>query len=550
MMRTIITPLLFVALVFIVAQKTRAATPEQRKPNILLILVDDVGYCDIAAFATHLRKTSSENVFFETPRIDQLAKQGTMFSQFYACTVCSPTRASLMTGKMSSRLGMWDAYATVKTTFEKTGKTPPKGCDLLDNEPWDEYHYSKTDRGVTVPVAATTLHASERIIPQALKGYHTAFIGKWHLGSHNHAGYRPADRGFQEILAYFDGGGSSYIRPFKAVASASPRWDDPGPDLTPREDYLSDDMAQRVNRFLADRVANHADEPFFLYFAHPACHTPLEARADDKNYFKDKAKKKGWVGPADPVYAGVVKGMDRSMGSILDKLDELKLSDNTAVIFMSDNGGLPSITSSLPLRGGKSMLYEGGIRVPMIIRWPGKTQAGAVCDVPCDVADIFPTILTMTGTDDRAYKTDPTADGQSLAPLLADLSNVKRDYPRTEFYHFYGKMGYTGFHTFATWATLRKGDYKLHYDYVGKVELYNIREDIGEATNLVNVQPQRAHDMLVQLTTWLKANCHEAYLPKPNPQFNPAGSLPYGPYIPLEELKQSLLKGTSLVQGQ
>jgi arylsulfatase A-like enzyme len=550
MMRTIITPLLFVALVFIVAQKTRAATPEQRKPNILLILVDDVGYCDIAAFATHLRKTSSEAVFFETPRIDQLAKQGTMFTQFYACTVCSPTRASLMTGKMSSRLGMWDAYATVKTTFEKTGKTPPKGCDLLDNEPWDEYHYSKTDRGVTVPVAATTLHASERIIPQALKGYHTAFIGKWHLGSHNHAGYRPADRGFQEILAYFDGGGSSYIRPFKAVASASPRWDDPGPDLTPREDYLSDDMAQRVNRFLADRVANHADEPFFLYFAHPACHTPLEARADDKNYFKDKAKKKGWVGPADPVYAGVVKGMDRSMGSILDKLDELKLSDNTAVIFMSDNGGLPSITSSLPLRGGKSMLYEGGIRVPMIIRWPGKTQAGAVCDVPCDVADIFPTILTMTGTDDRAYKTDPTADGQSLAPLLADLSNVKRDYPRTEFYHFYGKMGYTGFHTFATWATLRKGDYKLHYDYVGKVELYNIREDIGEATNLVNVQPQRAHDMLVQLTTWLKANCHEAYLPKPNPQFNPAGSLPYGPYIPLEELKQSLLKGTSLVQGQ
>jgi len=513
-----------------------------RRPNILLILVDDVGYCDIGAFASHLRKTTPEKIFFETPRIDQLAKQGTMFTQFYACTVCSPTRASLMTGKMSSRLGMWDAYATVRTTFEKTGKAPPKGCDLLDNEPWDEYHYSKTDRGVTVPVAATTLHAGEWIIPQALKDYHKAFIGKWHLGSHNHVGYRPADRGFQEILAYFDGGGSSYIRPFKAVASASPRWDDPGPELTPREDYLSDDIAQRVNRFLSERATKHADEPFFLYLAHPACHTPLEARADDKDYFKEKAKKPGWFGPADPIYAGVVKGMDRSIGVILDKLDELKLSENTAVILISDNGGLPNITSSLPLRGGKSMLYEGGIRVPMIIRWPGKTQAGSLCDVPCDVADIFPTILEMTGIDDQPYKADKTTDGQSLAPLLADVTNEKRAYPRTEFYHFYGKMGYTGFHNFATWATLRKGDYKLHYDYVGKVELYNIRDDIGETKNLVNAQPQRAHDMLVQLTGWLKANCPEAYLPKPNPDFNPQGPLPYGPYIPFEELKQSLLK--------
>lgn len=330
-----------------------------------------------------------------------------MFTQFYACTVCAPIRASLMTGKMSNRMGMWDAYARTSTTFEKTKKPVPEGCHILDNEPWDEYNYSKTDRGVSVPIAATALH-DVKTIPQGLKGYHSVFIGKWHIGSYHHEGYRPEDHGFDETLAYFDGG--------------------------------------------------------------------------------------------HPVY-----------------------------------------TRNTPLRGGKSMLYEGGVRVPMIVRWPGKTKAAMVCDVTSDIADIYPTLMEIGGVDYSDFKADKTTDGESLKPLFGDLENTTNAYTRNEFYQFYGKLGYKGFHDFATWATLRKGDYKLHYDYHGKVELYNIAEDMFEKNDLVKTKPKLAYDMLVQLTEWLKANCNEAYLPNPN--FDPDGPLPYRRYVPLEELKASLMNG-------
>jgi arylsulfatase A-like enzyme len=511
-----------------------AAAAGSARPNIVLMLVDDVGYCDIGAFAARVQNTSTDRLYMETPCIDRLAQQGAMFTQFYACTVCAPSRVSLMTGRMPNRMGMWDAYATVNTTFEKTGKPVPDGCHILD-----QASPSGANRGVTIPVSATALH-DVKTIPQGLTGYHSAFIGKWHMGSHNHQGYRPQDRGFAEVLAYFDGGGSGYHRPFKAYAARTLHWDKPGPELTPRQDYLSDDVTQRANVFLTDRAKNHPGKPFFLYVAHPACHGPVESRADDLAYFKEKAKREELVGHKNPAYAGLVRGMDRSIGAILDKLDELKLSENTAVIFISDNGGHPGYTRNAPFRGGKSMLYEGGTRVPMIVRWPGRTAPGTVCDVPSDIADIYPTLMEIAGVDYRDFKADPAADGKSLTPLFRDPANTNKAYPRDEFYHFYGKMGYTGYHNFATWATLRKGDFKLHYDYQGKVELYNIAQDMSEKNDLVQTQPTRAYDMLVQLTDWLAANCNQAYLPKPNPAYDPRGPQPYGPYIPLEELKEKL----------
>ena len=516
-------------------EQSPVSSPE--RPNILLILVDDVGYCDINAFAGRLRNEPVERFYYETPRIDQLAKEGTMFTQFYACSVCSPTRASLLTGKMNNRMGMWDAYAHVNTTFEKTGKAIPDGCHFLDHEPWDEYDYSRTDRGVSVPVAATVLH-DVQTIPQRLKGYHSAFIGKWHLGAHNHEGFGPSDKGFDETLAYFDAGGSSYYRPFKAQGE---KWHNPGEPLSPPEDYLCDDIARRVNRFLEKQAAGHSDQPFFLYLAHPAAHGPIQSRADDQAYFEKKKKTPGLIGHKNPKYAGLVKGMDRSVGAILDKLDELKLAEHTAVIFVSDNGGHPKYTRNTPLRGGKSMLYEGGIRVPMIVRWPGKTQPGAVCDIPADIADIYPTIMEIAGVDYSDFKKDKTTDGESLKPLFSDLKNRRGGYGRSEFYQFYGKLGYKGFHNFATWASLRKGDYKLHYDYQGKVELFNVAEDLFEEHDLVDARPELAYGMLVQLTDWLSANCKPAYLPQPNPDFNPDEPLPYGPYVPFDELKTNLL---------
>jgi arylsulfatase A-like enzyme len=293
---------------------------------------------------------------------------------------------------------------------------------------------------------------------------------------------------------------------------------------------------------LEDRAKNHPDKPFFLYLAHPAAHGPIQSRADDLAHFQAKKETPGLVGHKDPKYAGLIKGMDRSIGVILDKLDELELSDNTVVIFISDNGGHPVYTRNTPLRGGKSMLYEGGVRVPMIVRWPGETKAGTVCDVTSDIADIYPTLMEIAGVDYSDFKADKTTDGQSLKPLLGDLKNAKRAYTRDAFYQFYGKLGYQGFHNFATWATLRKGDYKLHYDYHGKVELYNIAKDMFEKRDLVSTKPKLTHDMLVQLAEWLKANCNDNYLPKPNPHFDPNGKLPYGPYVPYEELKASLLK--------
>ena len=191
-----------------------------KKPNIVLIMVDDVGYSDVGSFAAHINNTTTDKLYYETPRIDEFSRQGAMFTQFYVCSVCAPTRASLLTGKMNNRMGMWDAYAQVKTTYEKTGKPVPPGGHILDNHPWTEYKYSHTTRGVSIPDAATALHDA-KTIPQGLPGYHSAFIGKWHQGSHNHAGYRPRDQGFDQALAYFDGGGSHYYNwPFRQGPAA------------------------------------------------------------------------------------------------------------------------------------------------------------------------------------------------------------------------------------------------------------------------------------------------------------------------------------------
>jgi arylsulfatase A-like enzyme len=521
------------------------AAPETPQPNIVLILVDDVGYCDIAAYAARLHGTTPDRIFYQTPRLDALASQSMMFTQFYACTVCTPSRASLLTGRMSNRMGMWDAYAAVRTSFTRTGKPVPKEGYPYDNEPWDEYRYSRTDRGVSVPIAATALRRGLKTIPEGLTGYHAAMIGKWHLGSHDSEGYRPTDRGFAEVLSYFDGGGSGYHRPFRAYAARTDRWDLPGPELDPPEEYLSDDVAARVNRFLEERATRHPDTPFFLYVAHPACHTPIEPRADDLAHFKERQKTPGLVGHNSPEYAGLVRGMDRSIGAMLDKLDELKLSDRTVVIYLSDNGGHPAMTRHDPLRGGKSMLYEGGIRVPMMVRWPGRIAAGTVCDVSADITDLYPTLMEMAGVAYDDYKKDSATDGHSLMPLFRDPANAAQGYGRTEIYHFYGKQGYAGYHTFATWACLRQGDFKLHYDYHGKVELYDIAKDIGEKDNLVPREPARALAMLVQLTDWLRENCPAPHLPQPNPRFDPNGPLPYGPYVPMEKLKAQLQAAAS-----
>ena len=515
------------------------ATAVSDRPNILLILVDDVGYADVGAFAAPALGTAVDRLFYETPRLDQLARDGIRFTQFYTATVCSPTRASLLTGRMSNRMGLWDAYATVSTAFARSGKSVPPGAHPLDYEPWDVSNLSRTDRAMTVPVAATVLREVQTI-PQALTGYHTAMIGKWHLGSHNHEGHRPQDSGFHEVLAYFDGGGSSYHRPFQAKAARSAEWDHPGEPLDPAPDYLSDDIAERVNRFLTRRAAQHAAEPFFLYVSHPAAHQPIQSRTDDLAHFQQKAVAGGWAGHVNPAYAGVLKGMDRSIGAILDRLHELGLSENTVVVFLSDNGGHPRETRNTPLRGGKSMLYEGGIRVPMIVRWPGHAQPGSVCDVPTEVSDLYPTLMEIAGLDTADFHADPTTDGESLQPLLADPTNQQHGYSREAFYWFYGKRGYPGLHDFSSWAALRRGDYKLHFDYQGKVELYDLAADVGETSNLARVEPQRALDMLDELTAWLQANCPPVYLPAPNPEFDPNGPLPFGPYVPLPQLRAEL----------
>lgn len=447
------------------------AQPSLKKPNFVFILIDDMGWRDTHCYGS---------TFYETPNIDKLAASGVRFTNAYAaCPVCSPTRASIMTGKYPGRL---------KIT-EFIGGKP---------QPWEKLMCPSFQQ---LPIEETTL--AEALKPA---GYECGIVGKWHLGG---APYLPENQGFD-----YNAGGTS------AGMTASffyPGWTKNVPVDGNDGDYLTDRLTDKALGFMG----SNKDRPFMLYLSHYAVHVPLEAKQEMVEKYKAKVR------PDDkqnnPYYAAMVQSVDESVGRVMEKLDNLGIADNTVVFFMSDNGGLsvfdydpktPS-TCNAPLRAGKGYLYEGGIREPLIVRWPGVTKPGTLCSTPVTSVDFYPTMLQMAGV--KPDKSD-LIDGESLVPLLKRKGGLQRDAIYWHYPHYGNQGGAPG-------AAIREGNYKLIRFYEDNhLELYNLDLDIGERRNLASEMPEKAAIMNRKLGDWLKSV--NADMPVQNSNYDPKAVSP------------------------
>jgi len=448
----------------------QSSAPE--KPNFVFILIDDMGWRDLSSFGSS---------FFESPNIDRLASEGMLFTDAYAAApICSPTRASLMTGKYPARLHITDWI---------------KGFD---------FPKAKTK----IPDWTKELGLDEITVAEALKsaGYTSANIGKWHLGD---KGMWPEDQGFDINLAgYHAGLPPSYYHPYENPEAYFGNVAIPNLPGGKEGEYLTDRLTDEALKFIED----NKDNPFFLYLSHYAIHTPIQAKKSLVARFEAKADPTAEQHNAD--YAAMIESVDDGVGSIMEKLDALDIADNTVVIFFSDNGGLlgfdrwPHITSNKPLRGGKGTQYEGGVRVPMIVRWPGKIRPGSTCDTPVISNDFMPTMTELAGVTNSGYTVD---DGLSLVPLLTESGTIDRE---AVYFHFphYNPVGATPY------SAVRKGDFKLilYYDD-DSVELFNLADDIGEMNDLAASMPDKAAELRALLEEWL--DHVDAQIPQPNPAY-------------------------------
>jgi arylsulfatase A-like enzyme len=516
----------------------------QERPNVIFILADDLGYTDVNYLASRITKTPAIKQYYETPNIDKLARQGIAFEQAYACPLSSPTRSSILTGKYASRLGFQTATAENANTFYAQGIEPPAGFHEQD------CYWSDKINNPSALINGSTLIAlpsgqpqdngrDEITFAEAMKDYHSAFLGKWHVGGHGSEGYQPHNQGFEE-LAYFDSGSSPYYnwqKTYNRKEKHFPKMRQT--DLMQGKSgsykhipYLTDNLTQRALDYIDERTADKSEKPFLLYFNHFAVHSPIQAPDSTVRYFENK-KTKGWKGHNNATYAAMIKHLDTSVGQIMDKLKEKGIDKNTIVIFMSDNGGITvgkggdevPITTNSPLKGQKANVYEGGIRVPLIISYQGHVNAGRWSNIPVDCNDVFPTLLEMTGEPKATHQ----IDGQSIAGLLTDTKNKKKSYTRdTFFWHYPLTVIYKNPEDglpFTPQSAVRKGDYKLIFDWYGRLRLYNIKKDISETTNLSKKMPEKTRELYVELINYLENNVEKKYWPNPNPAYNPTKEL-------------------------
>lgn len=512
------------------------------RPNIIFILADDYGIMDSQAYAHKFTNAEPSKMFYETPNIDQLIEEGTAFSQAYANQLCSPTRASIMTGKYAARMGFTTAMPP-RETYYNQNLPVPKGYyahDVLEHKDNILIEQALTNGTSNSAVPTGTVKDAGRdelSLPEALSDYHSAFIGKWHIGGFGAQGYQPENHGF-EPLAWYDAGGSPYYNWRKEWNNSSKErfpkmpqneWEVGDSGEKTEEEYLTDDLTVQALDFL-DRRATIEEVPFFLYFSHFAIHSPYQGVKDEVAYFKDKATK-GWNGHEDPVYASMIKGLDRSVGLILEKLKETGLDKNTLVVFMSDNGGIDSKitpsregTDNTPFLGGKACLTEGGIRVPLIFRWPGKIKGGQWVDVPVDCTDIFPTLMDVAGYDSNTIIKKNSLDGQSVLPLLSDVKNIDKSYSKTTHYwHYPFNVIYNSpYEPYALTphSAVRKGDYKLIFDWYGRLRLYDIQKDPYEKNDLASQMPELKDELFELLMEWLQNNVEKRYWPTLNEKYN------------------------------
>lgn len=447
-----------------------AATPP---PNVIVVLVDDLGWMDLGCQGSD---------FYRTPNIDRLAATGMRFTDGYAsCAVCSPTRAALMTGRSPARLGITD---WIRAEFQLSARQWPNVRDRFG------YHRpGAADRELLTPVNELQLPHSEITLAELLKpiGYASAFIGKWHLGGRGHL---PVDQGFDENYGGWDyGQPPSYFDPFVEL----PRLPMGIPMLTPRQpgEYLTDREADEAVGF----IERNKDRPFLLYLSHYAVHTPIQAKED---LIEQYERRRDGQGQDDAVYAAMVHSVDDAMGRLLETLDRTGLTDRTLIVFTGDNGGLDRQgrpTENAPLRSGKGYAYEGGLRTPWIVRWPGVTEAGAVSREPVASIDLLPTIAAAVGTRPPA---DREIDGIDLGPALRSGKLPERAL-LWHFPHYRHGPGHDPY------SVVRKGDWKLirFYD-PAKTELYNLADDLGEANDLAASEQDRADQLSALLDEGLQ----------------------------------------------
>ena len=458
------------------------------KPSFIFILVDDMGWSDAVCYGSS---------FYETPNIDRLAASGIRFTDAYAaCPVCSPTRASIMTGKYPARL------------------------DITDWIPGRQARGAKPDEKMLSQRFRQELPLGEITIAESLRdaGYETFFAGKWHLGGE---GFYPEDQGFNTNIGGWEKGSpqGGYFSPY----------DNPKLVDGPAGEHLADRLTGEALRFLQ----NTGDKPFFLYLSYYSVHIPLQAKQDLIRRYEEKAGQlPPYAGPRflpegknearqvqdHPVYAGMIHTLDENIGRLLDGLERLGLANKTILLFTSDNGGLStsegSPTANLPLRAGKGWLYEGGIREPTIIRWPGVVTPGSISNEPMTSTDFYPTILEMANLP---FQPEQHYDGVSIAPLLkGEKESLDRDALFWHYPHYSNQGGTPG-------GAIRMGDFKLIEFYEDDhVELYNLREDIGETEDLAESNSELTNRLRERLTTWRQSV--GAKMPTENPRYDPLAS--------------------------
>jgi len=423
------------------------------KPNIVFILADDLGYTDVACFGSK---------YYETPNIDKLAEQGMKLTNHHHHQNCQPTRAALMSGQYAPRTGVYTVG----------------GIDRFD---WSMRPLRPVENINSLPLEKV-------IIAKALKsaGYTTGMFGKWHLGQKD--GFHPGKRGFDEAI---ESSGTHFN--FKTTPEVE----------YPKDQYLADFLTDKA----VDFIQRHKAEPFFLYLPHFGVHSPFQAKPELIAKFKDKP---GVGGHNNPTYAAMIASVDESVGRVVAELEKQGIADNTVVIFASDNGGVGGyqregvkksgdITDNTPLRSGKGSLYEGGTRVPFIVRWPGVTTAGSSTDIPTIHVDFYPTLLEIAGA---AAPENQPLDGESLAPLFRDpKATLKRD---AIYQHFPGYLG-AGENTWRTTPVglIQSGPWKLMEFFEDKhLELYNLADDIGETKNLADEMPDKAKELHTKMLAW------------------------------------------------
>lgn len=430
----------------LLAAETVPAPQAEAGPNVVFILIDDLGWADLPCYG---------NKFHETPNIDRLAREGMRFTDFYAASpVCSSTRASIHAGQYPARVGITNFIPGHYRPYARLTEPP-----ILN----------------ALPLEITTLAESLK-----RAGYATGHFGKWHLGG---KGSGPLEQGYDA-----------------ALAGATP-----------------EALTDRVLQFIEE----NQQRPFFVDLSHNWVHIPLRAEPEAVQKYVAKPKPAGGVN--NPTYAAMVEAVDRSLGRILEKLEELDLAEDTLVIFTSDNGGLfrrydgqgEVVTTNKPLRAEKGTLYEGGIRVPLIVWFPGVIPAGAVCREPAISVDFYPTLLEVCGAEAPAGQ---VLDGVSLVPLLRQSGELSRE---ALYFH------YPHYHHSRPAGAIRQGKWKLiEFFDDGSLELYNLEEDVGEQHNLATEMPDKAIALRARLAAWRQAV--GAKMPTPNPDFDPQREAEWG----------------------